>query len=118
MSHDAEFRLTEESSELTQIRKLVKQIAERSQGNTLELLSLLRFLESLHREISEGLFQDSLPNNRQALYALLKDIEANGGWPYICRMRIQALLKQLEGDATANYASSDGNAPEEGSSNS
>ncbi|MBW4538854.1 MAG: hypothetical protein KME43_06845 [Myxacorys chilensis ATA2-1-KO14] len=115
MSYDAEPRVIGESPELEQIRKSVKQIAGESRGETLELLSLLRFLESLHREISEGLFQDSLPNNRQALYALLKDIEANGGWPYICRMRIQAFLKNLEGDTTHSTIA-EGTAPDAGSS--
>jgi hypothetical protein len=40
-------------------------------------------------------FQVSLPDNRQALYALLKDIEEEGGWPYIDRMRLRSLLKNF-----------------------
>jgi hypothetical protein len=41
-----------------------------------------------------------LPDNRQALYSLLRDIEAEGGWPYIERMRLQAFLTNLEQEAT------------------
>jgi hypothetical protein len=99
MTNDVEVSLKKESLELEQIGGAIKRLAEESQGDTLELLALLRFLENLHREISEGLFQESLPNNRQALYALLRDIEANGGWPYIYRMQLQAFLKNLESDA-------------------
>lgn len=61
-------------------------------GDSLSLLALLRTLESLHREIRDTLFQQSLPDNRQALYSLLKDVEAEGGWPYIHRMRLRSLL--------------------------
>lgn len=99
MTNDVEVAFKKGSSELDQIGEVIKRLAEESQGDTLELLALLRFLENLHREISEGLFQESLPNNRQALYALLRDIEANGGWPYIYRMQLQAFLKNLESDA-------------------
>jgi hypothetical protein len=69
--------------------------AQDCQGNNLELLALLRLLEALHQEVRDGLFQDSLPDNRQALYALLKDIENNGGWPHIYRMRLQHFLSNL-----------------------
>ncbi len=65
------------------------------QGDILALLALLRQLEKLHREIRDGAFQENLPNNRQALYALLKDIESEGGWPYIERMKLQSFLKNL-----------------------
>lgn len=81
--------------ELEQVSKTVRQLAEASRGDSLALLALLRLLESLHREICEGLFQESLPNNRQALHNLLRDIEANGGWPYIYRMRLQELMRNL-----------------------
>ncbi len=70
-------------------------IANSYQGNSLALLALLRGLEQVHREIQETLFQASLPDNRQELYALLKDIEEAGGWPYIERMRLRSLLENL-----------------------
>lgn len=83
------------SDQLQRITTVVQDVAESCQGNTTALLQLLRQLEQLHREIRDGTFQESLPNNRQQLYALLKDIEAEGGWPYIERMRLQAFLRNL-----------------------
>lgn len=61
-----------------------------------ELLAMLRLLEGLHRDIREGPFREALPTNRQALYALLRDMEAEGGWPYIPRLRLRSLLAWME----------------------
>ncbi len=84
--------------DLQAIALKVRDLADQYQGDSLALLNLLRLLENLHRDIRDGQFQTSLPNNRQALYALLKDIEAKGGWPYIYRMRLQTLLLNLPSD--------------------
>ena len=65
------------------------------EGNCLELLQLLRLLEEQHRDIHDNQFHDALPQNRQALYALLQDIEGSGSWPYISRMHIRSLLRNL-----------------------
>jgi hypothetical protein len=81
--------------ELQDIAPAIRALAQNFQGDSLALVSLLRHLEEIHREIREGLFQASLPDNRQALYKLLKDIETEGGWPYIERMKLQALLANL-----------------------
>lgn len=70
-------------------------IAYESKTDTLQLLAILRSLESLHQQIRDTLFQESLPENRQSLYVLLKDIEAQGGWPYIYRPRLRELIAQL-----------------------
>ncbi len=86
------------SPDLQAIANLVQQAAHLRQGNSLELLALLRLLEFLHQGIRDGMFQTSLPDNRQALYNLLKDIEAGGGWPYISRMRLQEFLVHLTAD--------------------
>lgn len=83
-------------SSLQSVSKMVQAIAVSCRGDNLKLLAILRMLESLHQEIRDTLFQDSLPTNRQALYHLLKDIEASGGWPYIHRMRLQSLLKNFD----------------------
>lgn len=92
------------------ISTAIRILAERHRGDERSLLKILRTLESLHREICEGLFQEALPTNRQALYSFLKDIESEGGWPYIKRMRIQALLVNLlEAEKQAEIAASDGN---------
>ena len=87
--------LNELSHELQDITKAVRSLAQSCQGDSLALLAVLRRLEDLHREIREELFQSSLPDSRQALHTLLKDIEAKGGWPYIERMRLQSLLVNL-----------------------
>lgn len=83
-------------ADLKVIAVTVQQIAQTHQGDLLALLGLLRILEALHQEIRDGLFQEVLPTNRQALYSLLRDIEAGGGWPYIPRMKLQALLAALQ----------------------
>lgn len=83
---------SEKQPELEALADHVRRFAQICKNDSLALLSLLRTLEQLHREICEGVFQDSLPDNRQALYSLLKDIEESGGWPYIDRLKLQALL--------------------------
>ena len=75
---------------------MVEAQAQEANGDLERLLALLRSLEVLHREIRDGLFQEALPNNRQALHRLLREMESEGGWPYIPRMRLQAMLKHLE----------------------
>ena len=98
--------------ELEGIATAVFSLAQGCQGDSLALLALLRKLEELHREIRDGMFQESLPNNRHALHALLRDIEAEGGWPYIERMKLQSFLAdwQLEvAEETGDGASNDGN---------
>ena len=80
---------------LTEISDHIHEIADRDQADPIALLHLLRTLEQLHREIQQGYFQAALPNSRQALYTLLRDIEENGGWPYVQRWKLQALLANL-----------------------
>ena len=82
--------------DLKQLAKAAEQAAIARIGDEIALLGLLRLLEELHNQIRDAWFQDSLPTNRQRLYALLRDIEISGGWPYIQRMRLRALLEQLE----------------------
>ncbi|MEY2834005.1 MAG: hypothetical protein RLZZ574_3264, partial [Cyanobacteriota bacterium] len=40
--------------------------------------------------------ESALPQTRNDLYKFVKDIEEKGGWPYIERMRLTDLLKNLE----------------------
>jgi hypothetical protein len=80
---------------LAQIGQLSREVAANSRTDVNELLEILRTLELLHREIRDELFQNALPADRHNLYRLLRDIEENGGWPYIARLRLQHLLVNL-----------------------
>lgn len=83
---------TDIGAKLEAISTDIQVLAQSCRGDSLSLLALLRFLEALHREIREGVFQESLPDSRHGFHDLLKDIESNGGWPYIERMKLQSLI--------------------------
>jgi len=59
-------------SQMQSLTEAIRTLAESCQGDSLLLLALLRTLEASHREIRDGLFQASFPDNRQALYKLLR----------------------------------------------
>ncbi|WP_071189422.1 hypothetical protein [Trichormus sp. NMC-1] len=99
MSSDKNSELEKISSKLQVIATAVDDAAKTCHGDVIALLALLRQLEQLHRDIRDGMFQDSLPDNRQRLYSLLKDIQSEGGWPYIERMRLKAFLVNLPVEA-------------------
>jgi hypothetical protein len=80
---------------LADINDRIHEIAVLNREDPIALLQLLRTLEQLHREIQQNYFQPALPDSRQALYALLRDIEENGGWPYVQRWKLQALFANL-----------------------
>ena len=82
--------------DLQQLTQQVRDTSKVRDGDCIALLELLRLLESLHFEIRDTLFREALPDNRQRLYRLLKDIEQEGGWPYIRRMHLLALLEHLD----------------------
>jgi hypothetical protein len=86
-------------SQLQSISQTIRSISQEAEGDTMALLAVLRTLECLHREIREGCFREALPDNRQALYALLKEIESHGGWPYIPRASLGSLLEKLSVEA-------------------
>lgn len=95
MEEATELGSTKIEADLTAIATTIRTIAQHYQGHSMELLAVLRLLEHLHREIRDSFFQESLPDNRQALYALLRDVELSGGWPYIHRMKLQTFLANL-----------------------
>jgi hypothetical protein len=82
----------------TEIEKLMDEVvnlAQKSQEDSMLLITILRKLEFTHRQIREELFEPSLPDTRHGLHGLLKDIEETGGWPYIERMRLENLCTKL-----------------------
>ncbi|NBD17092.1 MAG: hypothetical protein GVY04_13415 [Cyanobacteria bacterium] len=93
MDDKANQKLTEEAE---RIEALIWETAQEYQGDCLALLKLLRILEQLHWQIREKLFHPALPDTRNELYKLLRDIEEKGGWPYIERMKLRSLLIHLE----------------------
>ncbi len=98
---------TKGSEDLLELTKIVQAAAQRREGDCLALLALLRLLNELHYEIRDTLFREALPNNRQRLYRLLKDIEQEGGWPYIQRIKLVALLEQMDESAENSTDSGD-----------
>jgi len=86
------------SPDLSELVQIVRMTADKREGDCLALLELLRLLDSLHYEIRDTIFRDALPDNRQRLYRLFKDIEQEGGWPFIKRMHLRELLEHLEDD--------------------
>lgn len=98
MEHETDFESEPFKSQLESLSLTIRSMSQEVQGNTVALLGILRTLELLHREIREGWFRDALPDNRQALYALLKEIETYGGWPYIPRSSLRSLSEKLSGE--------------------
>jgi Tfp pilus assembly protein PilO len=83
-------------SELEAISDRLWQIAQDQQSDAASLLHILRVIEEIHKRIRDDLFQPALPNSRHELFNLLRDIETNGGWPHIYRMKINEICQYLE----------------------
>lgn len=94
--HNVPDQTHDQSPQLEALEQMINQLTEEFQGNEIELLSLLRLLERSHQTIREQYFQPTLPRDRHRLYALLREIESTGGWPYIPRIPLRQFLKQLE----------------------
>ncbi|WP_413165718.1 hypothetical protein ACL6C3_04515 [Capilliphycus salinus ALCB114379] len=95
MESETNFQSEPFKSQLESLTQTIRSMSQDVKGDTVALLAILRTLEVLHREIRESWFREALPDNRQALYALLKEIEAYGGWPYIPRASLRSLLQKL-----------------------
>ena len=96
MTQDRDINDINSSSLLADTAKDLYALAKSNQNKSLVLLSLLRDLEEIHRQIRVNYFESALPQTRNDLYQFVKDIEEKGGWPYIERMRLRDLLKNLE----------------------
>ena len=93
-----------QTADIEKIRSAVQTAAQERADDCEALLALLRQLEDLHRDIRETLFQEALPTNRHGLYSLLRNIEVNGGWPYIQRMKLTELLKSSAQSPTSEMS--------------
>lgn len=96
MTQDQDINAIDSISLLTDTAQDLCALAKENQNDSLFLLSLLRDLEQIHRQIRINYFESALPHTRHDLYQFVKDIEEKGGWPYIERMRLTDLLKNLE----------------------
>ncbi|WP_019506428.1 hypothetical protein [Pleurocapsa sp. PCC 7319] len=96
MTQDQDMNFTGSDSVLENTAQDICALAEKHQNDSLFLLSLLRDLEKIHREIRVNFFEAALPQTRNDLYQFVKDIEEKGGWPYIERMRLKDLLQRME----------------------
>jgi len=96
MTQDPDINAINSVSLLTDTAQDLCALAKENQHDSLFLLSLLRDLEQIHRQIRVDYFESALPQTRNDLYQFVKDIEEKGGWPYIERMRLRDLLQSLE----------------------
>lgn len=96
MTQDQDINSIDLDSILNNTAKDLRVLAEKNRNDSLFLLSLLRNLEEIHRQIRVEFFEAALPQTRNDLYQFVKNIEEQGGWPYIERMRLKDLLRYLE----------------------
>ncbi len=99
MKEEMEREKVKKDNLIPQLQKIIhdiKVVADENRDDALQLLALLRQLEQIHRQIRTEMFETSLPETRNDLYQFVKDIEEKGGWPYIERMKLEQLLKNLE----------------------
>ena len=78
----------------------LRALADQEQNNPDNLLLLLRELEAVHRDVQEGPFRQSLPENRQKRFSLLQTMEKSGGGPYIPRLQLRTFIDLLGQDST------------------
>ena len=91
------FSMQHDGSEIIQEKlqpalKTLRELSEQHRDDPESLLLLRRDLEALHRDIQDGAFRASLPEDRQKLFALLKTMERSGGWPYIPRLQLRTFI--------------------------
>ena len=84
---------------LAPLLKELRALADQEQNNPDNLLLLLRELEAVHRDVQDGPFRQSLPENRQKLFSLLQMMEKSGGWPYIPRLQLRTFIDLLGQDS-------------------
>lgn len=80
---------------LVPLLQQLSDLADDLQDDPAALLDLLRRLEHLHRNIQDGPFRRSLPEDRNRLFQLLEEMERSGGWPYIPRLQLRTFMDLL-----------------------
>ena len=114
MTPDQDSNSIDSDSLLKDTAKDICALAKQHQQDSLFLLSLLRDLEQIHRRIRIDYFEAALPQTRNDLSKLVRDIEEKGGWPYIERMRLRHLLKNLElNEVKTDTATTESNFPQQ-----
>ena len=106
MTQNRDIHSVDLDSLLADVAKDLFALAEKNQHDNLFLLSLLRSLEQIHRQIRVNYFDLALPQTRNDLYQFVREIEEQGGWPYIERMRLKELLQNLEHDESVTDSAS------------
>ena len=96
MTQDRDINNIESDSTLEDTAKNIYAIAANNRHDRFFLLSLLRDLEKIHRRVRVEFCEGALPQTRNDLYQFVKEIEEKGGWPYIERMRLKDLLRNIE----------------------
>ena len=104
MTQDRDINAIDSVSLLKDTARDLCALAKEHQHESLFLLSLLRDLEQIHRQIRVEYFESALPQTRNDLYQFVKDIDEKGGWPYVERMRLRDLLRNLEFDEVQVHA--------------
>jgi hypothetical protein len=84
--------------DLQQIADSLVAAIEARRGDAAALLAVLRFLEDCHQWLRDGLYQEALPSNRQALFELLWQMEQQRLWPNIPRAQWLALLERVRAE--------------------
>ena len=77
----------------------VRDLADEQPGQPDQLLLILRELERLHRDLQDGSFRRTLPEDRLKLFTFLQSMERDGGWPYIPRLQLRTFIDLLGQDA-------------------
>ena len=83
-------------AQLQPMLEQLRALADDQRDQPEALLLFLRELEALHRDVQEGAFRNSLPEDRQQLFSFLQTLERSGGWPYIPRLQLKTFIALLD----------------------
>jgi hypothetical protein len=69
--------------------------AEKNTEDTVELMSLLQFLEDIHEWLRDAYYMEALPTTRHELYVILQKMEQGGNFPKLPRVQMRTLLDRV-----------------------